>query len=122
MTPQEMLEALGGGMTQAEIAKRVGKSRDAVAGAIDRYRKANGITPNCHRHKGESVPDVVTYTGADARGFLEVLERNGCRYIAGDIRDGTAAYCSGANEGKGYCKEHYAMCYMGIKRKVRGYV
>lgn len=122
MTPQEMLEALEGGMTQAEIAKRAGKSRSAVAGLIDRYRKSNGITPNCNRQKGQNVPDAVTYTGADARGFLEVLERNGCRYIAGDLRDGTATYCSGANDGKGYCKEHYARCYQGIKKKVGGYL
>ena len=112
MTPDQMIEKLNDGYTMAEIGGMCGKSRSAVSGAIYRYRKANDIELLIGKEKFQPVK----YAAVDVSNFGAVLERNGCRYIAGDIKLGTATYCSGGNDRKGYCERHFKICHKKMRR------
>lgn len=118
MTPDIMIERMKNGLTMAEIAKMTNKTRNQVAGDIYRYRKEHGLKTV----RGTRAFDVPKHTGADARGFLEVLERNGCKYIEGDIREDNAVYCADYSTRQGYCEKHYSMCYIGVKKREGGYL
>lgn len=44
--------------------------------------------------------------------FNEVVERNCCRYIEGDPKDGTKKFCDKPRFGdSSYCEEHHKLCH-----------
>lgn len=45
--------------------------------------------------------------------FIDVLENNTCRYIAGDPREGPVFCSNERKKGSSYCKEHHGVCHTG---------
>lgn len=121
MTPADMINHLEQGYTMREIGEMCGRNRNSVAGLISRYRKANDLPTHTEqaakeaRQKGYNTLRTFqrcVLPQAKPEGFHAVLERNGCRYIEGDIRI-KPVYCEGDATHGAYCEEHAKRCYVG---------
>jgi hypothetical protein len=140
-----VLRAHGDSMTQTELAWRLGKSRDAVAGRIRRLgldKRRVKPTPKPRRRKGPGA-----FAGGFARGGtskpprpaesrhdpddLELLSipkarpGQGCRFIAGEARGAATVYCDRSRApGSSWCAYHRAICVRAVvsydRRQVRG--
>lgn len=117
MTPEKMYAMNMDGRSFNEIARRCGKTKGAVAGAIYRYRMANGLpspTGCVASVPGVKAPDAPLGVSS----FAEAIDKKTCLYIAGDPRNGSAVYCGNERKaGKPYCEEHCAVCYKPPKQR-----
>ncbi len=104
------------GSTTAEIAKKLGLSKNSIIGKVHRLNLENRPSPI---KKATPIKKVkVTPQKAERIGIME-LKINTCRWPIGDPVDEDFHFC-GKNTvmGKPYCAEHCAMAYAGSSKDV----
>lgn len=136
MTPEELYNACLQGQSMESLAKKLKRTRGSVAGSIFAYRqkhklpgikvsrkKDDSASPKKKPHqtrlfKGRHNEPRVILDKGNLTEFRDVLVENGCRYIEGDMRAGTATFCEHSKlPGKSYCAEHQALCYRPVRAR-----
>jgi len=52
---------------------------------------------------------------SDPESFMDVIERQTCQFIDGDIKEKTATFCPSPRiKGSVYCDHHHERCYAGL--------
>ena len=105
------------GSTTAEIAKKLGLSKNSIIGKVHRLNlktRPSPIKPNPKKaiKKVKQIPHKQ-----DRVGIME-LKLNTCRWPVGDPTDDDFHFC-GKNTvmGKPYCAQHCAMAYVGSTKE-----
>lgn len=112
------------GYSYVDIAREMGVTKNTIAGIIYRHNRKSGKKA-VRADNVAKIRDVLSNRdflkhpkhSADISGFKTVLENNTCRYIKGDIRAGTAEFCSNEIHKRGFCEYHYAKCFFMPDRK-----
>ncbi|MBQ3695800.1 MAG: global cell cycle regulator GcrA-like protein [Alphaproteobacteria bacterium] len=102
------------GATTAEIAKKLGLSKNSVIGKVHRLNLENRPSPI---KKATVVKKVKVVAKKPERIGIMELKLNTCRWPIGDPTDEDFHFC-GKNTvmGKPYCAEHCAMAYAGTSK------
>ena len=102
------------GATTAEIAKKLGLSKNSVIGKVHRLNLENRPSPI---KKTAPVKKVKATSRKPERIGIMDLKLNTCRWPIGDPTDEDFHFC-GKNTvmGKPYCAEHCAMAYAGSSK------
>ena len=102
------------GATTAEIAKKLGLSKNSIIGKVHRLNLENRPSPI---KKAAPVKKVKTPVRKPERIGIMELKLNTCRWPIGDPTDDDFHFC-GKNTvmGKPYCAEHCAMAYAGSSK------
>ena len=103
------------GATTAEIAKKLGLSKNSIIGKVHRLNletRPSPIKKVAPVKKAKPAPKKV-----ERIGIME-LKINTCRWPIGDPTDEDFHFC-GKNTvmGKPYCAEHCAMAYAGSSKE-----
>ncbi len=103
------------GATTAEIAKKLGLSKNSIIGKVHRLNletRPSPIKKVAPVKKAKPTPKKV-----ERIGIME-LKINTCRWPIGDPTDEDFHFC-GKNTvmGKPYCAEHCAMAYAGSSKE-----
>jgi len=130
------------GLTGAEIAKKIGKTRSAVLGKLHRMREKYGIEyrkspslkkkdqPVAHESKEPEEPvqqlqlplwvkpEVQKPTQKQGK-FLNIFElkRMDCRYIVSVEGVEETLYCGEHVDRGAYCKKHADLCYYKLVKR-----
>lgn len=139
---QMIINLWNDGLTATEIGERIGKSRSAILGKVNRLR-SKGIelerrVPDREKtvkHRGSGKPrknviqlhfdgffaparpapdPVVEEPVPENAVDLFSLKPDQCHYIVGR-EDDMAMYCGGASFRRSMCKTHHALCYYRLK-------
>lgn len=102
------------GATTAEIAKKLGLSKNSIIGKVHRLNletRPSPIKKAAPLKKAKPTPKKI-----ERIGIME-LKINTCRWPIGDPTDEDFHFC-GKNTvmGKPYCAEHCAMAYAGSSK------
>lgn len=97
------------GSTTAEIAKKLGLSKNSIIGKVHRLNLENRPSPI---KKAAPAKKVKVQPHKTERIGIMDLKLNTCRWPIGDPMDEDFHFC-GKNTvmGKPYCEEHCAMAY-----------
>ena len=103
------------GATTAEIAKKLGLSKNSIIGKVHRLNLETRPSPI---KKAVSVKKVKKTPQKPERIGIMDLKINTCRWPIGDPTDEDFHFC-GKNTvmGKPYCAEHCAMAYTGSSKE-----
>ena len=103
------------GATTAEIAKKLGLSKNSIIGKVHRLNLETRPSPI---KKAVSVKKVKKTPQKPERIGIMDLKINTCRWPIGDPTDEDFHFC-GKNTvmGKPYCAEHCAMAYAGSSKE-----
>ena len=106
------------GATTAEIAKKLGLSKNSIIGKVHRLNLENRPSPI---KKTAPVKKVKVVARKPERIGIMELKLNTCRWPIGDPTEGDFHFC-GKNTvmGKPYCAEHCAMAYAGTSKDTAG--
>ncbi|MBQ4472179.1 MAG: global cell cycle regulator GcrA-like protein [Alphaproteobacteria bacterium] len=98
------------GATTAEIAKKLGLSKNSVIGKVHRLNLEQRPSPI---KKTTAVKKVKAVKKVERIGIME-LKLNTCRWPIGDPTDDDFHFCGATTvAGKPYCAEHCAMAFSG---------
>lgn len=102
------------GATTAEIAKKLGLSKNSIIGKVHRLNLENRPSPI---KKTAPVKKVKVVVHKSSRIGIMDLKMNTCRWPIGDPTDEDFHFC-GKNTavGKPYCPEHCKMAYTGSSK------
>ena len=105
------------GATTAEIAKKLGLSKNSIIGKVHRLNLETRPSPIKPKQKAPSKKVVAPAHKHQKIGIME-LKLNTCRWPIGDPTDEDFHFC-GKNTvmGKPYCAEHCAMAYAGSTKE-----
>ncbi len=103
------------GATTAEIAKKLGLSKNSIIGKVHRLNLETRPSPIKKTAPVKKAKE--TKTTNERIGIME-LKLNTCRWPIGDPTDDDFHFC-GKNTatGKPYCAEHCAMAYSGSTKE-----
>ena len=103
------------GATTAEIAKKLGLSKNSIIGKVHRLNLENRPSPI---KKTAPVKKAKAPARKPERIGIMELKLNTCRWPIGDPIDEDFHFC-GKNTvmGKPYCAEHCAMAYAGSSKE-----
>ena len=103
------------GATTAEIAKKLGLSKNSIIGKVHRLNLENRPSPI---KKAAPVKKTKKIERKPERIGIMDLKLNTCRWPIGDPMDADFHFC-GKNTvmGKPYCEEHCAMAYAGSSKE-----
>ncbi len=100
-----LLRYIQEGLSARQIGEKLGRSKNAVCGRLARLRKISSehLTQDAHF----SATAEAVYS----------LKPNQCRFPLGNPGDENFNFCSNkASPGKSYCKHHYSIAYVHLKR------
>jgi len=99
------------GAATAEIAKKLGLSKNSIIGKVHRLNLQNRPSPIKKKTLVKKVKAPVKKT--TRIGIIE-LKLNTCRWPIGEPTDEDFCFCGAPTVvGKPYCAEHCAMAYSG---------
>lgn len=118
---QEIIKFWNDGLTATEIGEKIGKTRSAVLGKVNRMR-AKGVLlerrvaekTKAVRPRGTGKRRNIDQLQFDISVDLFSLKPNQCHYIVGRFDD-RAMYCASSSHKRSMCKTHYEMCYYRLK-------
>lgn len=141
-TDKIMIQMWSEGFTGSEIGAKIGKTRNAVIGKINRLRKA-GFIEYGDRIKAQKIMASIEQKKAARPVNIKVIEserlpidtakisskprqpvmfdglrHDSCRYV---INDGTASnfiFCNKVKKVRSYCAEHAQICYIPSRPKL----
>lgn len=138
---QEIIKFWNDGLTATEIGEKIGKTRSAVLGKVNRMRAKGVLLERRVAEKTKTVrprgtgkrrnidqlrfdiffdpsPKPALEIKEEASPDLSVdlfsLKPNQCHYIVGRFDD-RAMYCASPSHRRSMCKTHYEMCYYRLK-------
>jgi len=105
------------GATTAEIAKKLGLSKNSIIGKVHRLNLENRPSPIKTATPVKKIKATPHRTHPERIGIME-LKLNTCRWPIGDPMDEDFHFC-GKNTvmGKPYCSEHCEMAYAGSTKE-----
>lgn len=120
MSGQLFHEEYSRGKRYEDIAKEHNTTKNAVAGKINRYRKAANITvekrirvvaPKPYVRKPKKIiPVKIEFTPKPANDWAGYKQ---CLYIGG--KPGEPEYCGYEKTKGSYCDHHHSICYKQAK-------
>ena len=104
------------GATTAEIAKKLGLSKNSIIGKVHRLNLENRPSPI---KKAATTKKTKVVQKKPARIGIMELKLNTCRWPIGDPTDEDFHFCGATTVvGKPYCAEHCALAYSGSTKDV----
>jgi GcrA cell cycle regulator len=135
---EQVLALRRAGWLYDQIARKLGVSRGAVAGVVDRARKAGEVfapgerpkrSPKTRPAPAELVATTLCVADAPAepicasfgrKAFFQLREGD-CRFPFGDMRQGGVSFCGEpALEGRSWCRAHAEIVYRPKEGARRG--
>lgn len=118
---ERLLALWQGKKTSYQIAAELGVSRNAVLGVIKRH-KDKGVTlrgrlpveKKAKIQKPKPVERLLDYAEPVVGVTLMELRHNSCRFIVAE--DEAPIYCGRTRTRGPYCAEHYAVCYVPVRK------
>jgi GcrA cell cycle regulator len=136
-----MVKMWSEGFTGSEIGAKIGKTRNAVIGKINRLRK-NGFIAYGDRLKAQKIKENIAekkkarlvqikvadleklpFDTAEAAPkprqpvMFDGLRPDSCRYVINDGNAGNFIFCNKVKKVRSYCEEHAKICYIPARSK-----
>jgi GcrA cell cycle regulator len=140
-TDKIMVQMWSEGFTGSEIGAKIGKTKNAVIGKINRLRK-NGFIAYGDRLKAQKIkaniaekqkarpvqikvadPEKLPFDTAKAAPkprqpvMFNGLRPDSCRYVINDGNAGNFIFCNKVKKVQSYCEEHAKICYVPARSK-----
>ena len=110
------------GKSMAEIGRKINRSRNAVAGMLNRRRERLSIprrtakpVTRAKKARAASPPVMTPAEVAAAAKYIHFddLKSNECRFAYGDINDGALLFCGLPKvAGSSYCRQHERLTHL----------
>lgn len=126
------------GLTGSQIGEKIGTTRSAILGLINRLRAAGYVeyraknprpkkdTPPKPRKAPEkkldqfelliSAPVVIPVPEPSKPLTIMELTRRSCRYILNDGKPSSFLYCGKTTERGSYCRDHHKICFTVVQK------
>lgn len=129
------------GLTGSQIGEKLGTTRSAILGLINRLRAAGYVEYRAKQPRPKrkarpkprkasekkldqfelliSAPVVVPAPEPSKPLTIMELTRRSCRYILNDGKPSSFLYCGKTTEKGSYCREHYKICFTVVQKTNR---